>query len=174
MNPSAVRGAILVAIAVIVAFLVLQGAADNAQFPVATGAAEPTPTPEPVDVEEQESVDVAETTVEIDTSLARPNSEVNVLVANGTEVSGQASRLTSTLRNQGFLTREPENADAQTTSTIFYRPGFAPEAAVVRNTLGGTTPIAPLAEPDPFLGEGIDLAPVDVLVLVGDDDLATQ
>lgn len=174
MNPSAVRGALLVAVAVIVAFLVLQGAADNAQFPVDSAEPEPTPTPAPIEIDEPDPVDVAESTVEIDTSLARPNSEVNVLVANGTEVSGQASRLTSTLRNQGFLTREPENADSQTASFIFYRPGFAAEAAVVRDTLGGTTPIAPLAEPDPFLGEGIDLAPVDVLVLVGDDDLADQ
>lgn len=174
MSSSATRGAVLVAIAALLVFLVLRGAADSGQIPIETGAgigAEATPTPT-VDPLSEDAVPVTTPTVVIDTSTARNNSEVSVLVANGTDVTGQASRLTSTLRNQGFMTREPRNADPQPSSTIYYRPGFAAEAAVVRMVLGGTTPIAPLEEPDPFIGEGIDLAPVDVLVLVGADDLA--
>ena len=175
MNASG-RGAVLVAIAAVLVFLILQGAADSPQFPVATGAAaEATPTPEAeLEVEPDDTVPVTTETVEVDTSQARNNNEVSVLVANGTDVSGQASRLPSALRNQGFITREPRTADPQTASTIFYRPGFAAEATVVRSVLGGSTPIAPMPEPDPFLGEGIDLAPVDVLVLVGADDLSTS
>jgi hypothetical protein len=174
MSSSATRGAVLVAIAAVLAFLVLRGAADNSQFPLATGSvAEPTAAIAPdLEVTPDVGVAVGVDTVEVDTSLARDNSEVSVLVANGTAVTGQASRLTSQLRNQGFMTREPRNADAQTASTIFYRPGFAAEAAVVRTVLGVATPIAPMPEPDPFIGDGIDLAPVNVLVLVGADDLA--
>lgn len=174
MSSTATRGAVLVAIAAVLAFLVLRGAADNTQFPVATtSVVEPTATVAPeLDVAPEDTVAVGSDTVEIDTSLARDNSEVSVLVANGTEVTGQASRLTSQLRNQGFMTREPRNADAQAASTIFYRPGYAAEATVVRTVLGVATPIAPMPEPDPFIGDGIDLAPVNVLVLVGADDLA--
>lgn len=163
----------LIAIAALLVFLVLRGAADSGQIPIETGAgAQATVTPTPDPLATVEGVPVTTPTVEVDTSTARNNSEVSVLVANGTDVTGQASRLTSTLRNQGFMTREPRNADPQPTSTIYYRPGFAAEATVVRSVLGGTTPIAPFEVPDPFIGEGIDLAPVDVLVLVGADDLA--
>lgn len=170
---SSARGAILVAIASLLVFLVLRGAADNAQFPVATGAsAQPTAVVPDLQVTPDDAVAVGAETVEVDTSTARDNSEVAVLVANGSGVTGQASRLTSQLRNQGFMTREPINADDQAASTIFYRPGFAAEAAVVRTVLDVATPIAPMPEPDPFIGEGIDLAPVNVLVLVGADDLA--
>ena len=174
MSSSGTRGAVLVAIAAVLVFLILRGAADNSQIPVATGpvvAATPTVAAE-AEVLPEDGAPVGTPTVEVDTSDARNNSEVSVLVVNGTEVTGQASRLTSALRNQGFMTREPRNSDAQTTSTIYYRPGFAIEAAVVRSVLGGTTPIAPMPVPDPFIGENIDLGPVDVLVLVGADDLA--
>lgn len=174
MSSSAGRGAVLVVVAALLGFLILRGAADNTQFPVTTGAvAQATATPD-VEVVPDDSVPITTPTVLVDASQARNNSEVRVLVANGTDVSGQASRLTSSLRNQGFATREPRNADEQAASTIFYRPGFAAEATVVRSVLGGSTPIAPMSEPDPFIGDGIDLGPVDVLVLVGADDLSTS
>lgn len=173
MSSSATRGAVLVAIAAVLVFLVLRGAADSGQFPVETGAgaAQATVTPT-VDPLSEDAAPLTTPTVEIDTSNARNNSEVSVLVANGTDVTGLAGRLTSTLRNQGFMTREPKTAEPQLTSTIYYRPGFAAEAAVVKLVLGGTAPIEPLAVPDPVVGEGVDLAPVDVLVLVGADDLS--
>ena len=96
------------------------------------------------------------------------------MVANGTEISGQALRLTDRLRNQGFNTRQPQNANPQPASVIYYRPGFAPEATVVRIVLNvALVPIAPMPEPDPNIGDGIDLGPVDVLVLVGADELST-
>jgi len=173
---SASRGAALVAIAALLCFLVLRGAADSTQVPVASEPAlPPTPTALPdLEVDSQDTVDVGAPTIEVDVSTARPNNQVSVLVANGTEVSGQASRLTSALRNQGFLTREPRNSEGQAASTIFYRPTFAAEATVVRSVLGGATPIAPMPEPEPDVGDNIDLAEVDVFVLVGDDDLANS
>lgn len=176
MSSSASRGAVLVAVAALLVFLVLRGAADNTQVPIAATPSEaPTATPTPdLEVQPDDTVDVGANTVQVDPATARPNNQVSVLVANGTDVSGQASRLTTTLRNQAFLTREPRNADSQAASTIFYRPGFAAEATVVLGILGGSTPIAPMPEPDPFIGEGIDLAEVDVLVLIGADDLATS
>lgn len=175
MSSSAVRGAVLVAFAALLGFLVLRGAADNAQFPVSTGAAaEVTAEPE-VEVTPDNGVAVVTPTTVIVTDPPRLNSEVSVLVANGTSVSGLARRLTSQLLNLGFLTREPKNADdPQVASKIYYRPGYAAEATVVRDSLGGVTPIEPMPEPDPFVGVGVDLGPVNVLVLVGDDELAAS
>lgn len=174
MSSSAVRGAILVALAVLLGFLILRGTTDRTEIPITAGQApvveatvEPTPTPE--------SGIVALPTVPpaADTSTARPNSQVTILVANGTDISGQAGRLTDRLRNQGFNSQPAKNADAQATSTIFYRPGFAVEAEVVRETLGSlTTPVSPMPVPDPSIGTDIDLGNVDVLILVGNDSLA--
>lgn len=174
MKSSPIRGAVLVGIAALLAFFVLRGVADNGQIPVETAGESTdetaTPTVDPL----VEATPAVTPTAEIDPSTARNNSEVSVLVANGTTVTGLAGRLTSSLRNQGFMTRDPKTADPQTTSTIYYRTGFAAEATVVRSVLGGTTPIAPMPEPDPVLGADIDLAPVDVLVLVGADDLSAS
>lgn len=152
-------------------YLILQGVADLGLTPVSNGAAAaPTPTAE-ADSTDPGTAPIVEPT-EV-TAPARANSEVAVLVANGTEISGQASRLTDLLRNQGFNTRQPQNANDQAASVIYYRPGFAAEAIVVRGLLGASTPIAPMPEPDPNIGDGIDLVPVDVLVLVGADELST-
>lgn len=174
MSSSAVRGAILVALAVLLGFLILRGTNDRTQIPVVAGQApviEPTaipitPTPDAGIATLPTAVPAA------DTSTARPNSQVTVLVANGTEISGQAGRLTDRLRNQGFITQPAKNADPQVASTIFYRPGFAVEAEVVRLTLDTSTTISPWPVPDPPIGADIDLGNVDVLVLVGGDSLA--
>lgn len=173
MSSSATRGAVLVVIAALLGFLILRGAADNQQVLGSVSTVAPTAVVT-VEAVPQEAVPVTTPTVVVSTVDARNNNQVSVLVANGTEVSGQASRLTDALRNQGFLTREPRNANDQTASVIYYRPSFAAEATVVRNVLGASTPIAPMPEPDPFIGDGIDLGPVDVLVLVGADDLSTS
>jgi len=163
-----------VVIAALLGFLILRGAADNAQVPVGSVSTTAPTAVVTVEATSQEAVPITTPTVVVSTVDARNNNQVSVLVANGTEVSGQASRLTDALRNQGFLTREPRNANDRTASVLYYRPGFAAEATVVRNVLGASTPIAPMPEPDPFIGDGIDLGPVDVLVLVGADDLSTS
>lgn len=170
MSSSALRGAVLVALAVLLGYLILRGAADYDFTPVTEqGTLLPTPTAVPSDTG---AVALA-TPTPISTAGARPNSEVAVLVANGTEIRGQALRVTDRLRNQGFNTRPPENATEQPASVIYYRVGFAAEATVVREVLNVLTPIAPMPEPEPNIGEGIDLVPVDVLVLIGADDLST-
>jgi len=171
MTSSAVRGAVLVALAVLLGFLILRGAADNQQVPVSAAtpifAATPTATPDPASV-------ALPTPTVVDLSTAAPNSQVSVLVANGSGVDGQAGRLTDTLRNQGFNTRQPKTGTPRTTSVIYYRPGFDVEAQVVRAVLNTQTPVAPMPATDPIVGDDIDLVNVDVLVLVGSDQLSTS
>lgn len=172
MSSSALRGAVLVALAAVLGYLILLGVADLGLTPVEEGSIAPAATPTP-SADESEPVVVAPAPTVPNVVDARPNSEVLVLVANGTEISGQAGRLTDALRNQGFNTRQPRSALPQPASVIYYRPGFAAEAQVVRTILNQQTPIAPMPEPDPSIGDDIDLVPIDVLVLVGADELST-
>lgn len=171
MTSSAVRGAVLVALAALLGFLILRGAADNQQVPVSATTPQfvvtPTATPDVGPA-------VLPTPTVVDLSTALPRAQVRVLVANGSGVDGQAGRLTDTLRNQGFNTQQPKTGAARTTSVIYYRPGFDVEAEDVRVVLNSQTPVAPIPAPDPIVGDGIDLVNVDVLVLVGSDQLSTS
>jgi hypothetical protein len=85
MNPAA-RGAILVVVAALLGFLILRGAADITQTPIAVASAGAAPTPTLVEVSPDDTVPVTTPTVVIDASQARPNNQVSVLVANGTDV----------------------------------------------------------------------------------------
>lgn len=177
MSSSAVSGAILVALAALLGFLILRGAADRQEVPITatTPLVTVTATPIPGEPTTGDGTTALPTpTPVVDTATARPNAQVSVLVANGTEISGQAGRLTDVLRNQGFNTRQAKNADSFPTSVIYYRPGFDVEALVVRDALDTATPIAPMPVPDPVVGTDIDLGPVDVFVLVGADSLSTS
>lgn len=172
MSSSALRGAVLVALAALLGYLILLGVADLGLTPVGQDSSTPAATPT-LTADDSDSVTVAPEPTEVNVATARPNSEVAVLVANGTEVSGQAGRLTDALRNQGFNTRQPRSATLQPASFIYYRPGFAAEAQVVRTILNQQTPLAPMPEPDPTIGDDIDLVEIDVLVLIGADELST-
>lgn len=192
MNGTPIRGVVLVALAALVGYLILAGVTDRQEIPLTAGAQAALPTAVPTadtQVDPADLVDATGTTDAIDdnaaplptappvldTSTARPNAQVSVLVANGTAVPGQAGRLTDVLRNQGFNTRQPKNSDDRPSSVIYHRPGFDVEAQKVRDLLQSTdTPIAPMPVPDPVVGADIDLGPVDVFVYIGNDNLATQ
>lgn len=71
---------------------------------------------------------------------ARPASEVNVLVANGIGTSGIAGAAADTLRASGYI---GVAADAPNTaaSVIYYREGFDADARAVATVLGSTPDI---------------------------------
>lgn len=181
MNRSAGRGAILLILAVGLGFMILNWGDDHQLDPVIgdplpTESALPTTDdgltestqiePDPVEVvEEQTEQDL--------TTQARPNSDVVVLVANGTAINGLAASRTATLTNQGFDTRSPENTTALASSVIYYRPGFEPEAHVVKNALGTETPVQAMPETEPSYTNSTDDTLVNVVVLIGADDLAS-
>jgi hypothetical protein len=93
------------------------------------------------------------------TVALRPPSEVTVVVLNSVGLDGAAGRLTSELASQGYQTITPDNfAPEQDPSRIWFRGGFAPEAAALSELMPGAT-VEPL--PDESLQEGADV----VLVL---------
>ncbi|HXV72309.1 MAG TPA: LytR C-terminal domain-containing protein [Acidimicrobiia bacterium] len=89
----------------------------------------------------------------------RPPSEVTVVVLNSMGLDGAASEKTSELSEAGYQTLTPDNYEPeQDPSRIWYREGFAPEAAVLLEHLPGAA-VEPI--PDESIGEGADV----VLVL---------
>ena len=104
-----------------------------------------------------------------------PN-EVNVLVANGSGVSGAAGKVTDMLSPLGWAMESPANADKTSVSGIYYKVGYASDAQVIQEHFGEAPsilsqfPAGGLAVPDSTL-DRVDNA--DVVVILG-SDLAIQ
>jgi hypothetical protein len=112
------------------------------------------------------STSVAEST----TSTSIDLSTTQVMVANGSGVSGSAARVTSLLQDKGYNVLPPTNAK-QTgleTTTVYYQPGYEAQAGQVAQSLGATTTAA-MPSPPPVA----DLGEADVLVVVGKDLAST-
>ncbi|HEX6219735.1 MAG TPA: LytR C-terminal domain-containing protein [Acidimicrobiia bacterium] len=89
----------------------------------------------------------------------RPPAEVTVLVLNSMGLDGAAGRKTAELAEAGYQTITPDDySPEQSPSRIWYRDGFAAEAASLVEFLEGAQ-VEPL--PDEAIGEGADV----VLVL---------
>ena len=105
----------------------------------------------------------------------RDPSTIGVLVANGTDVSGVAGRLSGELNAANYVTLQPVNASAQTSSAFYYRAGYEVDARCIANLLGvGAGPFFPMSDPPPG---GITLETLGnayVLILIGPDSLAQR
>lgn len=100
----------------------------------------------------------------------RDPANIGVLVANGTDISGAAGRLSTQLNTGNYTTLPPANASAQTGSAIYYRPGYDVDAMCIANFLGaGSVPTYVMPDPPPG---GVILGNAFILVLIGPDSLA--
>lgn len=173
MNSSPVKAVLLLLVAGGLAFLVFTNVTRYQQSPVIDGVAvEQNETPDETETE-VEAVPVVEPTPDVFAVEPRPNSQVVVQVANGTDVSGQGAHVTDILRNADFNTRQATNGPSRVQSIIHYNPGFGPEAQQARISLNSDTPIAPMPEPAPTI-DGVDMTKINVLVWIGNDDLSTR
>ena len=106
----------------------------------------------------------------------RDPSTIGVLVANGTDVSGAAGRLSGELNAANYVTLQPVNSPSpQTSSAFYYRAGYEVDARCIANVLGvGAGPFFPMSDPPPG---GITLETLGnayVLILIGPDSLAQR
>jgi hypothetical protein len=93
------------------------------------------------------------------TVALRPPGDVTVVVLNSMGLEGAAGRLNAEIAEAGYQTLTPDNlTPEQNPSRIWYREGFAAEAAALTDFVPGAT-VEPL--PDESLQEGADV----VLVL---------
>ncbi len=167
-NPGA-RGALLLAVAVILGIVLLQQF-DSPSVP--SGQVSATSVPD--DVEETTSTTrrVGLTTVpQVTTTAARarPKAEVKVLVANGAGVAGLGGRTTTALRSAGYTAAAPPT-DATTSvekTAIQYVEGYEAEARELAAVLSlPPTVVARLASP-PVATADIDDA--KLVVILGAD-----
>ena len=202
-NQMAIKGVVLVlALIAAGAFVLARGLDDDGDFaPVATEpTTEPTMAPEeisdPVEVpsnggDETTDPDPAPDETQPTTPApevtqapapdpeeeleCRDPSTIGVLVANTTDISGAAGRLSGELNAANYVTLQPVNASAQTSSAFYFRAGYEVDARCIANLLGvGAGPFFPMSDPPPA---GITLETLGnayVLILIGPDSLAQR
>ncbi|WP_420445983.1 LytR C-terminal domain-containing protein [Candidatus Poriferisodalis sp.] len=158
---AAVRGLLLVLVAVVVGVLLLRSVddPDNAVVPDTTPAAElgdtlppatqaPTPTTAVSGATGTDPVTTVEPPVTEDPSTdttsagaepfqPRPAAEVSVQVANSTTVRGAAGRLTDRFKTLSYITNSPTNyvGTPLDLTRIYYQPGSLLEARAIAGVL---------------------------------------
>lgn len=159
---SVARGAILVAVAVVIGVLLLRDD-DSATTQVAVGSDTAAEVEDTGDDAPAEDADVTTTTT---TEAPRPAAEVKVLVANGSGVDGAAGGTTDALEALGYVTGTPANAERVPATVVYFTTGFEAEAAALAAAIGApedaVTPMPAVAPVD-------DLQLANVLVHLGPD-----
>lgn len=155
------RGAILLAVAVVLGIVLLQAFDTGDPTGQAVSSGDDTPIPTTV---EPGSGTVAPTTTT--TVATKPPAEVKALVANGTAIRGLGSRTSDALKALGYNVLSPtDTTKALETTSIQYDTGYEPEARAVATTLG-----LPLAVVVPLNSPPVDDARgASVIVLLGAD-----
>ena len=160
---SVARGAILVAVAVVIGVLLLRDdSSTTTQVAVGSDRAGDidSGTVQPDDDEDPEA------TTTTTTAPPRDPAEVKVLVANGSGVNGAAGGTTDALEALGYVTGTPANADRVPATIVYFTTGFETEADALAAAIGATpesvTPMPAVAPVD-------DLQLANVLVHLGPD-----
>lgn len=184
---AAVRGAVVIGIALVIGFLLLQqGVGDEdllVQSEAASNASESGTTggdDEGDTGTETGEADTDDTTVTTDPSNAgsipvattlppaRPANEVKVVVANAARVDGAAGRATEQLRALGYTTLPASNGEeAADTSSLLYAEGYQAEALVMANEIGlDAANVVPMPDPIPISEPPAD---ANIVLLLGRD-----
>lgn len=160
---SPAKGVILVVVAVLIGFALLQDR-DSSTAQVAVGADDDPA----VDTSDDDGTDEAPADSSTTTTEAPlPPSEVKVLVANASEVDGAAGVQSNDLEALGYVTANPTNAqELVPTTVVYFTPGFQAEAEELATQIGADPAVvAPLPTPAPVA----DMQLSDVLVVLGPD-----
>ena len=190
MNINAVKGALLVLLAVLIGVVVLARGLDSPDMTTtATGetgsgdatSAPPAPTttatpapPPPVVVTTTETTAPTTTTTTQPLPVAHSRSEVRVLVANSTDVCGAAGYQTNLLSAAGYVTKQAVNTKPGVQldgSIAYYEPDYSADAQVIASEIGlALVNLAPMPSDLPVE----DLQDAHVLVVIGNDSLAKE
>ncbi|MEA3020878.1 MAG: LytR cell envelope-related transcriptional attenuator [Actinomycetota bacterium] len=97
---------------------------------------------------------------------ARNPATVTVLVANGANVNGLASKIADKLKAANYVTAQPGNTKAPAdVSVVYYAPGYEADARAVAALLRPVPKVAPLADPPPV----DDMKGANILVVAAAD-----
>jgi hypothetical protein len=156
---SAARGAVLVAIAVIIGVVLLQAIDDGNDGPVGDGGpASTTSTSTPTT--SQSTAGPSSSTSVTTKAQPVPPAEVTVRVLNGSGTAGAAGNLTNTLKAKGYKTLVASDAPPRTGTVVYAKSGRTTECT----TLSEDVPNAKVQDmPTPVPG-GTD---ADCIVVIG-------
>lgn len=178
-NADMVRGSILIGIAVIIAVVLLYRGFGDSDEQIESGATTTTVTVPDTSSDTTAATDPETTGSTIGSGSssttvaggdARPNAEITVRVANGTQGSGIAGRYSSELEGLGFVVVDAANGSSRTneTSAVYYSGDDRAEAEAVAEALGiPATAVAAMPDPPPTEDGGLNGA--TVLVVIGAD-----
>jgi hypothetical protein len=162
------RGAVLLAVAVILGIVLLNAADDPGPDRIAAGASE--------DDDEGGSSDATTTTLPPSTLATVPPrspQEVKVLPTNGTAVKGVAGKARDTLQAAGYNVLAPTDATKADASNVYFTSAdYEREAQAVASALG-LPPTAAVAYPSAPPLPVVDPKGANVVVVIG-PELAQQ
>jgi hypothetical protein len=162
------RGAALLLVAVLVGVLLLRTAPSESSTPVTTK----TPKAARKTVSRPPVTTGASVTTPTTAAGPRAPTQVSVLVANGTKVTGAASRVDVQLAQAGYNSVGTANATSSdnATTVVDFTPGYQPEASALAASLSlPATTAQPMPSPPPVT----DTKGANIVVVVG-TDLASQ
>ena len=150
---SAVRGAGLVGLAVVLGIVLLQvidkGPAGNGATPAATSKATPPSSAAPAS---------SQPATTAKNGNARARGEVRVVVFNAGSASGAAGNMTNKLRTLGYQLIQPANTNARRGTAVQCKQGFEKEAAQLQGDVGAGTTVEPFPNPPPAGTENVNCA----------------
>lgn len=172
MNSNAMRGAVLVGVAVLIGALILGwGADDGDGTQVVTQEAVATVTPVPTVVA---AAPVATATPTAPIGTTRDPSQVRIQVANAARIEGLAGQISARLGAQGYVTAAPTNAAETTVSTLYFELGYEADAQAVLAIFNSpNTQTFPMPNPRPEVDnpDTVD-GGANIIMVVGSDDLS--
>ena len=184
MKASPIRGAVLVALAVILGALVLfQGLDDSPTTEIAVGE---TASADPTVAAGVIATAVVSVPAEVATSTSLPfaapapattlkhaPSEVTVQVANAADVDGLATLLSRRLGQRNYVVRTATNAEVKaTTSTVYYQEGYDGDAQeIIQNVFALDIAMVPMPDPPPGVSNP-EPGGVNILIVAGSDELS--
>lgn len=154
------RGALLLALAVILGTVLLQATDENDPFSRVSTRAERDEVP----------VTTTITTLPQSTTTLRPAREITILTVNGTIAKGLAGQVRDQLVTLGYSTLPPTDTTKKPVakSGIYYNPDFENEARAVAEALNFSPSSVQEAPPPPLKA---DRKGADVIVVVGEDQI---
>jgi len=184
---AAPRGIILIVVASVLGILLLWKGIDGPTSDVAdSSSSSSTTTVATTDVDGDESIEgdvdesdlsdiLGDTSTTTTTTLFPPTppAEVQVLVANGSGISGGAGAVTDMLIPQGYTTLPAANAIPTEVTGIYFRTGMSQEARIIQEKLAPDYPELLMQIPDIGLevpdSTADRVAQADVVIILGSD-----
>lgn len=140
---SAVRGAGLIALAVVIGVVLLNVVDTGNKGPIGDGGkAKATPA-------SSSTKGSTSTTTTGRQAAVRPPAQVQVLVLNGSDTVGAAKAMTQKLQPAGYQTLPPTDGPKRTGTVVWFTPGFERECTALATAVGGAPKVEAVPNPPP-------------------------